>query len=179
MPAIVCFLRGVNVGGNKMIRMDALRELCVSLKLRDPRTCLQSGNVVFTTAESNLVRLARRIEEAIEKSVGFRPDVILRTADEMRAVVQRNPFAGRADVAPNKLVVVFLAAEAGKPPGITGPEEVRISGREAYIHYFNGQGRSKLTLPVIEKALGARGTARNWNTVMTLLGMATESCSPR
>jgi uncharacterized protein (DUF1697 family) len=178
MASIVCFLRGVNVGGNKMIKMDALRELCISLKLRDPRTYLQSGNVVFTAAEGSLDRMARRIEDAIEKRVGFRPDVILRTADEMRDVVKRNPFAGRADVPPNKLIVVFLAAEPGKPSGFAGPEDVRISGREAYIYYVNGQGRSRLTLPVIEKALGARGTARNWNTVNMLLEMAAESTSP-
>jgi uncharacterized protein (DUF1697 family) len=180
MAAIVCLLRGVNVGGNKLIRMDTLRDLCVSLKLRDARTFLQSGNVVFTVAESNLDRLARRIEDGIEKRVGFRPDVILRTADEMRSVVKRNPFAGRADVAPNALIVIFLAADptAAATQKLLevnkGPEEVKVSCREAYVHYGAGMGRSKFTLPVIEKALGTRGTGRNWNTVNTLLEMATE-----
>src|SRR5690348_2829203 len=111
MTAIVSLLRAVNLAGRNRIKMDALRDLCASLKLRDPRTYVPSGNVVFATTERDLDRLARRLEAAIEKSFGFRADVMLRTAAEMQEVVARNPFAGRSDIQPGHLLVVFLAGE--------------------------------------------------------------------
>src|SRR5215468_10580846 len=98
MVAIVSLLRGVNVGGHNMIGMEALRALYASLKLRDPQTYVQSGNVVFQAESRDLVKLADQIEKAIERSAGFRPSVILRTVAEMRDVVARNPFAERRGV---------------------------------------------------------------------------------
>jgi len=94
MPVIICMLRGVNVGGHNMIKMEALKALCVSLKLKDPQTYVQSGNVIFRTEEKDLAKLARRIQDAIEGKIGFRPNVMLRTAADMRSVVARNPFDG-------------------------------------------------------------------------------------
>ena len=119
MPVIVSMLRGVNVGGHNMIRMDALRTLYISLKLLDPQTYVQSGNVVFRADCRDLVKLADQIEIAIERSVGFRPRVILRTAAEMREVVARNPFATRRGIEPNKLTVIFPRERSRR--GSTGP----------------------------------------------------------
>ena len=113
----------------------------------------------------------------MEKAAAFRPAVILRTVPELREVVKQNPFAGRQDLEPAKLAVLF---PAGKPApearariqGLkTDPEQVRM-GCEVYIYYPNGMGRSKLTPAVIEKALGGPATARNWNTVTKLLELA-------
>src|ERR1700730_3211374 len=92
MTVVISMLRGINVGAHKMIKMDGLRALYDSLKLRDARTHINSGNVIFATAERDLARLAKRIENAIERSFGFRPDVVVRTASEMRDVIARNPF---------------------------------------------------------------------------------------
>jgi uncharacterized protein (DUF1697 family) len=75
MPAIVCMLRGVNVGGNNIISMEALRSVCTSIKLRNAVTYVQSGNIVFEADSSNLVKLASEIETAIERRAGFRPAV--------------------------------------------------------------------------------------------------------
>lgn len=177
MPVIVSMLRGVNVGGHHLIRMDPLRELYRSLDLQDPQTLLQSGNVVFRTTQRNLPALAARIETAIEEAVGFRPLVILRTAPALRDVVKQNPFAERTNVEPAKLAVLFLAGEPSaeayaRVRGLkTDPEELRIA-REVYVHYPNGMGRSKLTAAVIEKALGVAATGRNWNTVTKLVELA-------
>jgi len=178
MPAIVSMLRGVNVGGHNIIRMEALRALYTSLKLRDPQTYVQSGNVVFQADVRDLVKLADRIEAAIERSAGFSPTVVLRTAVEMREVVARNPFANRSDVAPNKLAVLFLARDPGQEARDrllqieTGPEELRIGIRELYVYYLEGMGRSKFTAAVMERVLKVPGTARNWNSVAKLLEMA-------
>src|ERR1700736_3990401 len=107
MPAIVSMLRGVNVGGHNMIKMDALRALYESLGLRDAQTYVQSGNVVFTTKLENPVLISKKIEDGIERAFGFRPNVIVRSALEMRDVIRRNPFAKRAGIEPPKLVVTF------------------------------------------------------------------------
>jgi uncharacterized protein (DUF1697 family) len=171
-------LRGVNLGPHKRVKMDQLRALYESLGLRNPQTYIQSGNVVFETGERSLVTLRKRIEEGIESTFGFPTHVILRTTADMREVVDRNPFAQRKDIDHAKLLVTFLASE----PGTEGrgkflaikadPEELRINGRELYIYYPNGMGRSKLSPAVIERALKIPGTGRNWNSVVKLLEMA-------
>ena len=89
MPRYVALLGSINVGGRR-IKMDALCALCTSLKLRNPQTYVQSGNVVFRTSERNLSRVAMSIEKRIEHDCGFRTDVIVRSANEMRDVVARN-----------------------------------------------------------------------------------------
>ena len=89
-------LRGINVGSHNRITMDALSALYRSLELREPETYVQSGNVVFTTGERNLVKLGKVIETGIERRFGFRPQVILRTTSDLRDVVARNPFCETA-----------------------------------------------------------------------------------
>ena len=178
MPVIICMLRGVNVGGHNLIKMDALKALCVSLKLQDPQTYVQSGNVIFSSGEKDLVKLAKRIQDAIEKTHSFRPNVVLRTAAELKDVVARNPFAKRSGIEPGKLLVNFLTGDPGKDAREKalaikiGPEEIHLNGREAYIYFPNGQGRSKFPWPAIERTLGTSATGRNWNSVTKMLEMA-------
>ena len=178
MPVAISMLRGVNLGPHRRLKMDALRTMYESIGLLNPQTYVQSGNVIFATKERDLAKVAKRIESAIERTFGFSSDVMIRTAEEMRAVIHNNPFAGRAGIEPNKLVVTFLrdepTAEAReKVEGIKAePEELYARGRELYIYYANGQARPKLSAPVIEKVLKISGTARNWNSVTKMLEMA-------
>lgn len=162
MASFVAFLRGINVGGNNLIPMAALKATCESAGLTDVRTYLQSGNVLFTTTRKDPARL---IEKALELDV----TVIVRTIDELRAVIAKNPFEDEAKTDPGRLVVVFLEREPSAKLDWPGPEVIKPAGRELYIYYPDGQGRSKLTNAYIEKKLGMRGTARNWNTVTKLL----------
>jgi uncharacterized protein (DUF1697 family) len=184
MAVIVSMLRGVNVGGHNMIKMDALRALYQSLKLRDPETYVQSGNVVFRTDERDLVLLARRIENGIERRFQFRPDVIVRTTSELRDVIARNPFALRRDIEPSKLLVTFLASDPDSEAREkilkikTDPEELSIGGREVYIYYPTGMGRSKLSWMAIANALKTTGTGRNWNSVTKLLEIVSHDARP-
>lgn len=178
MNVVISLLRGINVGGHHQIKMEALRALYGSLGLQDVQTHIQSGNVVFRTGEQDLALLAKRIEDEIERSFGFRPSVIGRTASELRSVIARNPFADRQDTDPSKLLVLFLASEpdADARDAVLAipadPEELRLNGRELYIYFPDGMARPKLSLPRLEKALKTPGTGRNWNTVMKLLAMA-------
>ena len=177
MAVFICLLRGVNVGGNNLIKMDALRKLCISLGLCDPQTYVQSGNIVFQSDEREPAVLARGIGDAIEQKFGFRPEVVIRTASEIKDAIARNPFAKRRGIEPAKLLVNFLAEAPGAEVrdailGLKlGPEEVRIDGREIYIYFPDGMGRSKLW-PAIGKKLKNPGTGRNLNTVTKLLEMA-------
>jgi uncharacterized protein (DUF1697 family) len=178
MAVIISMLRAVNVGGHNRIKMDALRALYESLKLRDPQTYVQSGNVIFRTEERDLVRLAQRVENGIERRFGFRPAVIVRTASELRNVIARNPFAKRRGIEPSRLLVTFLAGDPGRDAREqvrrmkTAPEELRIEGRELYTYYPNGMARPKLSWAALERTLKTPGTGRNWNSVTKMLEIA-------
>ncbi len=178
MAVVISMLRGVNLLSHNRIRMEALRSLYGSLGLRDAQTYVVSGNVVFRTKARNLTALSKRIEDAIERSFGFRPRVIVRTPEEFRDVVARNPFAKRRGIEPSKLLVTFLeshpAAEALEQvlKIKADPEELYVDGREVYIYFPNGMGRSKLSWVTVEKKLKTSGTGRNWNSVTKLLEIA-------
>jgi len=163
----IALLRGINVGGNKMVAMSDLRDMAERLGLRDARTLLQSGNLVFSSGKS-----PAQLEKLLEREIGANVSVMVRTAEEWRAVVARNPFAEEAKRDPGRLLVMALKEPAdAKTLVMPGPEIARGSGREIYLYYPDGQGTSKLTNAVIEKKLGTRGTARNWNTVMKLAAL--------
>jgi len=176
MTVMIAMLRGVNVLGRNQIKMDVLRTICAGLKFESAQTYVQSGNVVFATPERNLSAVAKRLEDAIEKELGFRPAVVLRTAAEMRQVLARNPFAAR-DLDGSKFAVTFFAQpltpETRKQieTSQVGPEEIHAHPRELYIYFPDGIGRSKLPA-VIDRLTKKTGTARNWNSVTKMMEMA-------
>jgi uncharacterized protein (DUF1697 family) len=178
MPVIVSLLRGVNVGGHHKIKMDALRDLYESLGLRQAQTYIQSGNVICTAPARNLAKLANRIEDAIEKRFGFRCEVVLRTAAELREALARNPFTGRAGIDPVRLLVNFLACDpdsegcAAVQAMDIAPEELHIDGRHLYVYFPDGIARPKLSWPKVGKALKSPVTGRNLSTVQKLLALA-------
>ena len=178
MAVFISLLRGINVGGNHMIKMETLRELYGTLKLTHATTYVQSGNVVFQARESDSTRLGRRIEDAIERTFGHRPDVVIRTTAEFRDVIARNPFAGRTEIEPNKLLVTFLSVEPSPEARAkvlslrTPPEELHLDGREIFTYFPNGISQSKLPLAAVDRALRTPATGRNWNTVNKLLALA-------
>jgi uncharacterized protein (DUF1697 family) len=180
MPVLISMLRGVNVGGHNKIRMDDLRALYESLKLEGPRTYVQSGNVIFRTKKKNSVALAKKIQSAIERTFKCRPDVILRTTGELREAIAASPFASRRDLEPGKILVTFLATVASPDARTTllgfksYPEEIHLKGRELYIYFPDGAGKSKLPWSRVEKLLQTTGTARNWNSVTKMLAIAEE-----
>jgi len=178
MPVLICLLRGINVGGRAIIKMEALRALFVSLKFQQPQTYVQSGNVVFRTPESDLDLLATRIRQAIEKKFACSPAIVLRSVTEFRAVVSGNPFARRNNIEPAKLHVFFLAAQPAKNAAQSlrqlaiQPEELHLIGQELFIYFPNGVGKSKLPWARVDKALETQGTGRNWNSVTKILEIA-------
>ncbi len=170
MTGFVAMLRGINVGGRNMVKMDALKAIHESLGFKGVRTHLQSGNVVFQAKSAD----AARIERAIEKTLNLALTVIIRNAAELRGAVRANPLPHRLSD-PSAYVINFLSAEPEDRDALIayeGPEEHRLLGRELYIFYGDGMGRSKLTNALIERKLGVKATARNWNTVTKLLELS-------
>ena len=169
----IALLRGINVGGRTTIGMADLREVFTGLGCTEVRTHLRSGNVVFGCQDD--AGLARRVEQRIADDLGVTTTVLLRTAEELARVTAANPFLDvEADF--TKLHVGFLAEEPTGAVELTvpggGPEQYRLAGRELYLHYPDGVGRSKFTNARIEKELGVAVTARNWRTVLALAEMA-------
>jgi uncharacterized protein (DUF1697 family) len=174
----VALLRGINLGSRNRIAMGPLRELVESLGYTDVKTHLQSGNVVFSGKRKAPTTVARDVERAIEGEFGLAVGVVVRTADELAEVVGKNPMGDR-EKDPAKLVVTFLSAApaAGKVKAIDAerfaPDEFQVVGREIYQWLPRGVHPSKLTNDFWQQQLGVTATARNWNTVTKLLGLAT------
>lgn len=174
MQTFIALIRGINVGGNKKVKMADLKLSCEDLGLRDVRTLLQSGNVVFRTTRSDRAKLAKDIEGVL----GVEAKVILRNAAELRAAIAANPMPDAAQREPSHYVIVFLsdkptaAAMQSLRDAYKGPEPMALHGAELYIDYGAGMGTSKLTITLIERKLGATGTARNWNTITKLAELA-------
>lgn len=174
----VALLRAVNLGPHNKVSMADLKGLFAGLGFADARTLLQSGNVVFSGGSKTTAALELTLERAAAKQLGLETDFFVRTAKEWQGVIDANPFPREAKADPSHLLAVIVKDEldakrvAALQTAIAGREVVRAKGRCAYVVYPDGIGRSKLTLAIIEKKLGTRGTARNWNTVLKLAALA-------
>ena len=169
MPVFIVLLRAVNVGGTGKLPMSDLKRLCEKAGFENIRTYIASGNVVAERDGSGTQAKAA-LEAELKTYAGKPVGIIVRTAAEMAEVVALNPFPHRAA---NRTVAIFLdhapPLEAMKDIKGQANEEVRLSGREIYVHYPDGIGRSKLRIPA-----AGDGTARNMNTVAKLAAMAAE-----
>ena len=177
----VSLFRGINVGGHRTVRMNELRDVYEALGLSEVVSYIQSGNLVFSHEDMDLAALASLIEESFASRFGFHAHVLLRSAAELAGVIARHPLHEWSGKEPKQLMVVFLAAPANEEAlaqfqrVYSGPEELHASGKELYIYYPNGVGRSKLSHNVLEKRLKTVGTARNWSTVLELQKLVQEA----
>lgn len=167
MTTYVALLRAVNVGGTGKLAMADLRAMCAEIGFADVRTYIASGNVVFesdATAEAVKADLEARLADYAGKPVG----VVVRTAEEIAAILAAYPFAGHE---PKHAYVVFLEAAppADALEAVKGRdgEDIALGGREIFVAYPDGMSQSKLVIPAAKA-----GTARNLNTVRTLAAMA-------
>ncbi len=177
MALTIGFLRAVNVAGRK-IMMAELKAMLVTLGFDDARTVLNSGNVVFDAGGEGGAALEAKLEAATSKTFGLATDWHVRTGPEWVKALAANPFDDFAARDPSHLIVAPLKsapapdAVAKLQTGVAGPEQVRAVGRTLFVTYPAGIGESKLTLAVIERRLGVRGTGRNWNTAQKLAALA-------
>ena len=174
MTTYAALLRGINVGTAKRVAMPALRELASGLGYARVRTHLNSGNLVLGT-DDGPEEVRRALEHGIEQTFGLHADVVVRTAEQLAAVVAANPFP---DGDPSRVTVAFLAAPA--PAGVedrlaaqAAPDEpFLVAGAEVYVHYGHGQAGSRLAARIAD-VLGVSATVRNLRTVTALVDLTT------
>jgi uncharacterized protein (DUF1697 family) len=169
----VALLRGINVGGKNKLPMKDLSGLFVEAGCEDVRAFIQSGNVIFRAARGVTAQLPGLIAAQIAKRFGYKTPVVLRTAEQIGAVLRANPFL-EAGVPEAELHVAFLADSPAKArvqdldPDRSPPDTFEVRGQEVYLRLPNGAGRSKLTNAYFDSKLATTSTMRNWRTVTKL-----------
>ncbi len=171
-------LRGINVSGQKKINMEKLKRLYESLDLKNVRTYIQSGNVIFECHDTNISKLTSKIEEKIKQSLGFSVVVLIRTKKEFQQLIENNPFYRKGKkIVPNFMLHFYHALQTNSP--MKEIEKVKseseglfISGKEIYLFCPNGYGKTKLSNNFFEKKLNVSATTRNWKTVNKLFDIA-------
>ncbi len=169
-------LRGINVGGQKSVRMDRLSGLLESLGLSGVTTYIQSGNAVFASREQSADGVRKMLEEGMRGAFGFPVTAIVRGLGEWRAIVDNNPFS-RKEMDEGRLYVTFLARRPAEErvPGLVGIEggadEARLADREVYLLCRGRYGKTRFSNSFIERQLGVEATTRSWATVNALLAM--------
>jgi uncharacterized protein (DUF1697 family) len=179
MQTFVSFLRGVNMAGHNKIKMTDLVALFDQIGFKNSETFIQSGNVIFNDpGDRSVKKITTLIEEAINEKLALDIPAIVRSIPEMKDIISGNPFLSEIGFDPSKMAVMFLHDE----PGIAAlskmkevdypPDKFRISGKEIFIWCPNGFGRTKLYTNFFENRMKVTGTARNWNTINTILEIA-------
>jgi len=179
MAQYISLLRGINVGGNRKIKMADLKALYTSLNFTEVTTYIQSGNVIFNTNINDQAKIKMLIEKAIAQQFGFNVVVDIRTTAEFTQAFKALPFTDiNIDEDGSKVLISFLSQQpkdeniAQLLAVVKAPEQLIVVNDCAYIYYANGCGRSKLTNVVIEKKLAVNATARNIKTVAKLIALA-------
>lgn len=177
MKTYIAFLRGINVSGKKKIPMAELRELCESVKLKDVKTYIQSGNIIFKSDSTNSTELENLIEKAILNNYGFEVPVLIKTVEQLSKIISINPYNLEADILENKIYFVLLNSE----PQIKYLESFKNEEfkNEEFFYYENciylkcnmGYGKAKLNNNLIERKLRLMATTRNYRTMKTLIDL--------
>ncbi|MBC7552742.1 MAG: DUF1697 domain-containing protein [Taibaiella sp.] len=176
MTRYVALLRGINVAGQKSVKMDALKTLFTANDFSNVATYIQSGNVFFDAAEEETGCLTQRIESMLKESLGFHVTTIVRKQAEIEKVIAANPYSESVTDENLKVYVCFLSAlpEPEKIPPmksvLVGGEDFTVIDRELYL-ITPAYGNTKLSNSYIEKKLALQSTARNWATVNKLASL--------
>lgn len=177
MNTYIALFRGINVGGKNLLPMRELVPLFEALGMRNVRTYIQSGNVVFEGEDVHAAKLSDQIGAAVRKSHGFAPHLIILESEELTEAIASNPYP-EAESDPRTLHLTFLSS-VPESPDLEALESIKrdserfmLDGKVFYLHALEGVGRSKLASR-IEKSLGVAGTARNWRSVCAIEAMAT------
>jgi uncharacterized protein (DUF1697 family) len=180
MATHLALLRGINVSGHNMIKMEALKTMLESLGFQNIRTYLQSGNVFVDTEEESASKVGFMIKQEIFKVFGHEVPVIVISQKDLELSLSNNPFLKEKDVDPKKLYIVFVASVLKKENihdlkiSQFKPDEAVIDENRIFIKYAVGAGKTRLELKYIEKKLNVLGTMRNLNTVTNLLKLYQE-----
>ena len=178
MKTYIALLRGFNVSGQKIIKMEQLRAVLSELGFENVRTYIQSGNIVFNSNVHDIKDLEHKIQQAIQTHFGFEVPVRITTLDELETIVSLNPFAAKTTIESTQPYVAFLSKtpleENGKKLQAIdfSQDEFSIRDRIVYLWYAESAGKTKLTNVVLENKLQVVTTSRNWKTIQKLIDLA-------
>ncbi len=173
----LALLRGINVSGHRMIKMEALKTVLENIGFKNVRTYIQSGNVFIDSDEENAAKVGFIIKQEIQKSFGHDVPVIIISKTDLEKCFTNSPFLKENDADTKKLYVAFtskvLNQTAINDLKISNfkPDEASIDNNLIFLKYETGAGNTKLTQTYIEKKLSVVATIRNWNTINKLLKM--------
>lgn len=174
----ISILRGINVSGKNLMKMDVLRSMYENLKFKNVRTYVQSGNVVFSSVEENPEQLETLITEAIEKEFGYKVPVLVLNEPTFSTIIANNPFIKDKLKDPSFLHVTFLANQPLKN-NIDSirekkhPDEaIEITDNAVYLYCPKGYGKTNLHNNFLENKLKVKATTRNWKTVNEIQKLA-------
>lgn len=176
----LALLRGINVSGHNMIKMDDLKALLLRMDFQNVVTYIQSGNVFVDTEEENGASVGFKIKQALFKEMGLEVPIVVISKADLEACFSNNPFLKEKEVDTKKLYVAFISKElhSGHLNDLKTsqfkPDEVSIDGNRIYIKYAVGAGKTRFDQKYIEKKLNVTATIRNWNTVTNLLSIYEE-----
>lgn len=178
MQTFIALLRGINVSGHKIIKMEMLRKMMENMGFKNVKTYIQSGNVVFQSNENDISKLEELIRKEIEKEFGFDVYVKIVTPEELKWVLDENPFLKDGSLDIKQHYFAFLDQNPSeenrenlKNLELKG-ELTELGNKVVFIHYRNGAGKSKLSNNLIENKLKVKSTMRNLNTTKKLLEMS-------
>jgi uncharacterized protein (DUF1697 family) len=177
MKKFIALLRGINVSGQKKIKMSDLKLLFEEMGFQDVQTYIQSGNVIFSSKEKSGGKLEAKISSAIKRKFGFDVQVIILSQEEIEYTLKNNPFIKRKKE-DDRLYVTFLSNAPSKEniqrlnSTDYSPEEYIIDGKLVYLYLPNGAGKAKINNNLFENKLKVDGTTRNWKTVKALSELA-------
>lgn len=175
MNRYVALLRGINVGGNKKVPMALLREMFSEMGLENPKTLLNSGNVVFESKEKNEAQLVEKLEQQIEKTFAFQVSVMVRAIEEIENIIHLDPFKKIEVDKDTRLYVTFLPKNPEnelKLPYVSAEKDFQIlqkNGREVFSVLKLKTAKSVDAMAFLEKEYGKNVTTRNWNTVKKIV----------
>ena len=178
MKTYISILRGINVGGNRILKMDDLRQMYADLGFVGSQTYIQSGNVVFRYRKVNPTELESEITRKILVKFNLDVPVIVKEESELKTIAANNPFISEMRYGIDHLHVTFLSAnpDPDKFDKIKNenfyPVEFRLLGSAIYLYCPEGYSKSKLTNGYLESRLRLKATTRNWRTLTKLVGMA-------
>lgn len=179
METYICLLRGINVGAHKRIKMIDLVDCLKHLAFSNIKTYLQSGNIIFSTEKAHINQLEKSIFKAIEVTFGFEVSVFIINSEDLKSILNNNPFTIDKSNAIENIHITFLATEPNtefveKTSAFNClPDEFKLSNKAIYIYCHNGYGKTKLTNNFFENKLKVIATTRNLKTCNELLAMAT------
>jgi uncharacterized protein (DUF1697 family) len=171
----LALLRGINVSGHNMIKMDALKSTLEAIAFTNVETYIQSGNVFVETEEESGFGVGFKIKQEIFKTFGHEVPVIVIGKNDLELCFKNNPYLKQKDVDTKKLYVAFISKELSSSAinelkiSQFKPDEAVIDGNRIFIKYDIGAGKTRLDQKYIEKKLNVTATIRNWNTVTKLL----------